>query len=542
MSRGFARPAGRRHARRTAALTLSAAALFVTAACGGSGGGASAVKNPDGVLTIGINRAADDLDPFAFKGIFNVQSMVFEPLVASGENGKILPALAKSWEISADGKTYTFHLRPGVTFSDGSPWTAEAAKKSLHMWIGDPNLKDFLVTSALVTDITATNDLTLTLKLSKPYAYVLRDLSLVRPVRFLSPKVFTADGKYGGKPIGTGPWVVKSNGPTETVLTRNKDYWGHAPEFAEVDLKVIPDAKTRLTALRSGDIDLIGGAWTGSMLPEDAQELKNRPGGGVKLSAAPGTTTQILGFNPDRKRLTSDPAVRKAISLAIDRKAIAQSRYFGFADPAGSLMPGTVPTGEGKPAPAADLEAARQVLQKAGWTGQGTRSKNGVPLKLDILVAEENQPGVRQLAEVIQATLKKIGVNVQINATDHATSHDAVPAGEYDMTIFYTIGAPYDPLGTLTNSFLSTLASSDGKIWTDPARLDPLIEKAVTARTEKERDTAITAIYRLLDDTSAFVPLVYPQRLWASGPRAHDVKLAPTDYDFPLDGIWMSGD
>ncbi|WP_236794214.1 ABC transporter substrate-binding protein [Amycolatopsis sp. GM8] len=541
MARNPAQRAGRHRVRR-AALMLSAAALFATAACGGSGSGASDVKNPNGVLTVGINRAADDLNPFAFKGIFDVQSMIFEPLVASGENGKILPALAESWDTSADGKTYTFHLRPGVKFSDGTPWTAEAAKKSLDMWIGDANLKDFVVTSAVVSAVTATDDLTLTLSLSKPYAYVLRDLSLVRPVRFLSPKAFGADGKYGGQPIGTGPWVVKSNGPTETVLTRNPGYWGTAPEFAEVDLKVIPDAKTRLTALRSGDIDLIGGDWTGPMLPEDAQELKNRSGGGVKLTTAPGTTTQLLGFNPAPSRLTSDPAVRKAISLALDRKAIAQNRNLGFAEPAGSLMPSTVPTGEGKTAPPPDLNAAKQVLQAAGWTGDGTRSKNGVPLKLEILVAEENQPGVRQLAEIIQATLKDIGIQVQIDAVDHATSHDAVPAGQYDMTIFYTIGAPYDPLGTLTNSFLSTLESTDGKIWTDPARLDPLIEKAVAAPSEPERDADLSGVYRFLDDNSAFVPLVYPQRLWAAGPRVHNLTLAPTDYDFPLAGVWVSGD
>lgn len=280
----------RRHRLQLAIGTLSAVVLLVTSACSATGGSgpATSEKDPDGVLTIGVNRAVDDINPFTFEAIFNVQSMVFEPLVEYGDNGEIVPALAESWEVSPDGKTFTFHLREGVTFSDGAPWSAEAAKKSLDLWIGDEGYS-FIEISKIVTEVTATDDLTLTLTLSRPYAFVLQELSLVRPVRFLSPNAFDGDGGYGGEPIGTGPWVLESNTPNETVLTRNKEYWGGAPDVAEVVIKVIPDAKTRLTALRTGDIDLIGGAWTAPLLPEDAQEIEGM-GGGVELLTAPGTT------------------------------------------------------------------------------------------------------------------------------------------------------------------------------------------------------------------------------------------------------------
>lgn len=530
------------HRMRIAVAALAAALLVTTSACSGIGGGgaAGAEKDPNGVLTIGVNRAVEDLNPFAFEAIFNVQSMIFEPLVQYGEDGNIVPALATSWEESPDGKTLTFHLREGVTFSDGAPWNAEAAKKSLDLWIGDEGYS-FLETSKVITEVTATDELTLTLALSRPYPYVLQELTLVRPVRFLSPKAFDADGGYGGEPVGTGPWVLESNSPTETVLTRNDDYWGGAPDVAEVVIKVIPDAKTRLTALRTGDIDLIGGAWTAPLLPEDAQQIKEM-GGGLELLTAPGTTTQLLAFNPDPDRLTSDPAVREAIGLALDRKAIAERLYLGFATAAGSLMPDTVPTGRGEPAPAPDIDAANAVLDAAGWTGEGVRSRDGVELKLEILVAEEKQPGVRQLAEVIQAMLKKIGIAVEIDAVDHATSHDEIPEGHYDMTIFYTIGAPYDPITTLTNFFLSTVPTSDGKIWTDPAKLDPLITDVLEAPTDDRREAAYQAVYDFLEAQSAFVPLVYQESVWAHGPQVHGLTLAPTDYDFPLDGIWVAKD
>ena len=296
---------------RLAVGALSAAAILVTSACSGVGGTGGGEKDPNGVLTIGVNRAVEDLNPFAFEAIFDVQSMIFEPLVEYGEDGEIVPGLAESWEESKDGKTLTFHLRKGVTFSDGAPWNAEAAKKSLDVWIGDEGYS-FLETSKVVTGVTATDEPTLTLTLSRAYPYVLQELSLVRPVRFLSPNAFDAKGEYGGEPIGTGPWVLESNSPTETVLTRNEDYWGEAPEAAEVAIKVIPDAKTRLTALRTGDIDLIGGDWTAPLLPEDAQEIE-KGGAGLERGHRPGTTTQLLGFNPAPDRITSDPAVREAI-------------------------------------------------------------------------------------------------------------------------------------------------------------------------------------------------------------------------------------
>ena len=531
---------GRRRGR--LAVAVFCAALFTTTACSGIGGAAtgSSEKDPNGVLTIAVNRAVEDLNPFAFEAIFNVQSMIFEPLVEYGEGGKLLPCLATSWEQSRDGKTLTFHLRKGVTFSDGAPWNAEAAKMSFDVWVGD-EAYSFLESSKVITNVTATDEYTLTLTLSRPYPYVLQELSLVRPVRFLSPNAFNDKGEYGGEPIGTGPWVLKSNTPTETVLTRNESYWGGAPEFAEVDIKVIPDAKTRLTALRTGDIDLIGGDWTAPLLPEDAQEIEAM-GNGTELVTAPGTTTQLLAFNPDPSRLSSDPAVREAIGLALDRDAIVENLFLGFGAGAGSLMPDTVPTGEGEPAPAPDTEAAKDVLEAAGWTGDGVRSKDGVPLELEILVAEEKQPGVRQLAEVIQDMLKEIGIAVEINAVDHATSHDDIPEGRYDMTIFYTTGAPYEPITTLTNYFFSTVPTSDGKIWTDPARLDPLITAVLEAPTEEKRAAAYQAVYDFLADQSAFVPLVYQDRRWAHGPQVHDLALPPTEYDFPLDGIWLSKD
>ena len=205
-------------------------------------------------------------------------------------------------------------------------------------------------------------------------------------------------------------------------------------------------------------------------------------------------------------------------------------------------MPDTVPTGEGESAPQPDTDAAEELLEAAGWTGDDVRSKDGVPLELEILVAEEKQPGVRQLAEVIQAMLKEIGIAVEIDAVDHATSHDEIPEGHYDMTIFYTIGAPYDPITTLTNFFLSTVPTSDGKIWTDPANLDPLITDVLETPTDAARDTAYQAVYDFLGEQSAFVPLVYQPRVWAHGPRVHDLSLAATDYDFPLDGVWVSKD
>src|SRR5437660_1606484 len=196
-----------------------AVAVATTAAGCASGASNEGSGSQGGTLTIAISKQVGNLDPYKFDALWHVQALIFEPLVRYGEGGKIEPALAQSWQVSPDGLTYTFALRPGVKFSDGTPWNAQAALAGLKHWVGNKRY-DFLGATAAIKKTTAVDDLTLRLELDAPFPGLLQELSITRPVRFLSPSATNTDGGMKD-PIGTGPFTLVSNGTTETVLQRN---------------------------------------------------------------------------------------------------------------------------------------------------------------------------------------------------------------------------------------------------------------------------------------------------------------------------------
>ena len=145
------------------------------------------------------------------------------------------------------------------------------------------------------------------------------------------------------------------------------------------------------------------------------------------------------------------------------------------------------------------------------------------------------------MGEVLQNELRKAGIGVSIRNVDHLTKHDEIPAFNYDLSLFVTYGAPYDPHGSLTALFLSTYQSgTDGKIWMDAAQLDPLIVTALGAD-EASRDAAYQAVFAWIHDNHAAVPIYHATRIWAHGPRVSAFSISPTEYEFPLEGIALGG-
>ena len=527
------------------AAVLGTLAALVLTACGGGDGGDGSASEPSGgsraadteaSVTFAMGRPAGNLDPHLYDGLWNVQNLVFEPFVQYGQDGEIVPALAEKWEVSEDGKTYTFTLRQGVTFSDGTPWDATAAKWNLERWVGIPD-NDFLGSTMRITSIDTPDPQTVVLQLSSAYPLLLQEFSITRPVRLLSPKAVDASGAYT-EPIGTGPFVVQSNESSETVLVRNEDYWGDKPQFAELVLKVLPDAKARINALRTGEVDVTGGDFVAPLSPDDAATLEDSPSG-TKLVKGTNTSTLLLAYNTDKGKVASDQAVREAIDAAIDRQALVNV-YQGYAEPAGSLFPSTIPHSDGAPAPERDLEAAQAKLEDAGWTGDGIRSKDGKKMEMVLAVSEEAAPGSRALGEGIQAQLRELGIEVKVQDLDHATRHDVIPARQYDMALFYTIGAPYDPHNSLTDLFKSTVPSGpDGKIYLDP-EFDPYIDRSLAAVSVEEREAAYGEALEYLRERTALSPLLVQNRLWAHGERVTSLELPPTEYDLPFAGLTVS--
>lgn len=486
-------------------------------------------------LRVAVAGETGDLDLLQNVSTLSSYTVVFDGLIHYGPGGTLEPGLAIVWSVADDGLSISFDLREGVTFSDGTPFDAAAAEWNLKRWMGVEDFSWIGIADAydgIVKD--APNKITV--KLKRPVPAALLELTIVRPVRFLSPKAVDGSGKQTA-PIGTGPWIVESYSSTETILVRNDDYWGEKPAFSRMELKVVPDELARANALRAGELDVIGGDWVAPLSPRRAKALE---GEGMVIVAEPGTATTILGYSP-KSAMMQEQGVREAIFLGIDRAAISTVLFEGYADPTVDIFPTTVPTaGSRHEVPARDVAAAQSALSKAGWIGDGSGwTKDGQVLAIDFLVSEASFPGSRRIAEMIQAMLIEVGFKVNISSVDNATMHERRPAFDYDLTFFATYGAPYDPHGSLGASFVSTVDTGpDGKIYISD-ELDGVVLTALETA-GGAREAAMQSIYDWLFDNVAACPLLVTQRIWAVNPRVQGFSLPATDYDLPYKDIMLS--
>lgn len=488
------------------------------------------------VLRIAIAKPAGDLDLLKHYGIWAVQDLMFEPLVKYGAGGEIQPCLATDWTLADDGLRLDLTLRQGVTFQDGTPFDAEAAKWNLERWLGTEKFS-WMNVSRLFDGVEITGDHAIAIRFKEPVVALMHELSYTRPPRFVSPKAIGADGAQA-EPVGTGPWRQVSADDTESVFERFDGYWGDKPAFARLEAKVIPDSRARVAALRAGEIDMSGGFWIAPLTPVEAKQLEDA---GIPVVVDPGNVTLVLAFNPKRSPVIADQNVRHAISIGLDRGGIAQAIYLGYARPAGSLFSDALPlSGKQDPAPVRDVTAAAALLEEAGWTGSPIRQKDGVPLTVEMVVSPDAVPGSRLMAEVMQAQLREIGVDMAIRSVDHASKHTDMLDGNYDMGFFLTYGAPFEPFGTIVGLFLSTFANDvEGKIVTDPENLDPLITAAMTARPENA-EAELQKFYDWLRDNDACTPILYVPSIWAHSPRLGGFISPPTEYDMPYENITPS--
>ncbi|KJQ52754.1 ABC transporter substrate-binding protein [Microbacterium sp. SA39] len=510
--------------------TITAAALSVALIASLAACSPAAPADDGSTITFAVSHPLGELNPRVMAGDFPAQDLIFEPLIRYGQDGDLVPALATSWETSEDGLTTVFTLRDDVTFTDGEAFNAEAAKWNFDQWVGKPEYLS-IGSSQRISSVEATGEFELTLTLSEPYSALLQELTLVRPVRFASPASIDAAGTFLG-PIGTGPYVIDRNDNQGGSFTPNADYWDGTPKYEELEFQIIDDSASRALALRSGDVDVIGGDWLAPISPIEADQLKDA--NNVQLVTGDGFNTLLLGFNfldgPG-----SDPAVREAVSGALDTEVFADVYYRGYAKAADALYPPNIANAPSAPQGVAfDAEAAGAVLDEAGWKLSGdTRTKDGEPLELNMVVSDSVFPGARLLSQQVQASLQTIGVTVTIETVDTTTYADRISRGDYDLAFYQTYGAPYDPLTTLTFMFLSTGDRVDGRVFQSDA-VDAGIVEAQRAVTDGQATAAYDSIYTAMADEYGFVPLVWPSRIWAASDSIEDFTLAPTEYGLPI--------
>ena len=303
--------------RRTLAL---AAGLMLVA-------GAAAAQRTD--IVVGMQLEPPILDPTAgaAAAIDEVTyANVFEGLTRFGPDGAILPALAESWEAAPDGLSWVFHLRDGVTFHDGTPFTAEDVVFSFDRAVAEGSLNAQKGLFAGINEVTAIDDVTLEIGLDAPKASLLTNLAWGDAV-IVSPA--TADGN-AQNPVGTGPFAFSNWVQGDRIeLVRRDDYWGEAPALEKITFKFISDPTAAFAAMMAGDIDV----FPNYPAPENLAQFEADPRFQVLVGSTEGET--ILAINNARPPF-DDLRVRQAIAHAIDRKAIVDGAMFGYGTPIGS--------------------------------------------------------------------------------------------------------------------------------------------------------------------------------------------------------------
>ena len=483
-------------------------------------------------LVLASGRNLGPGNPHDYSTSMVVLDLLYEPLVRYDSNGDIQPALAESWEISDDGLTWTFNLRQEVTFHDGMPFNAEVVKWNLERWVGSDR-HNWLPTTSRITSIEAPDQSTVVLTLSEPYYPAMQDFALVRPVRFLSSDGVDNAGEFA-EPVGTGPWKVESLSDTRAVLVRNEAYWGEKPELDELVIEVILDGQTRMAALLSGEVDVIGGEYLGGISLESLPVLERNDD--VRILAGEGVTSFYIATKYDSPPF-EDVRVRQALNHAIDRAGISGALFSGRAEPAQHLLPGSIPyvTVADSDLYEYNPERAMALLTEAGWAlnGSGVFEKDGAPLKMTLVVDQSRLPQTATMAEAMQAQFKDVGIELDIRALDYSGWLDAFYTREYDLIMRFSWGPPYDPHALLTGAFYTDPSEEPTVSYSNPA-LDELIDSALASTDEMKRQEIYNQIWQKLDEEAAIIPLLYPHRVYAVRNAVEGFQLGGSEYDWAL--------
>ena len=396
-----------------AAIRLRALAqifLFAAFASGSWMGSASAQKQ-GGNITVGLEFDIPGFDPLKV-GVYDTSTetaaaAIFDTLVTLDDKGQPQPKLALSWTHSDDYKTWTFKLRPGVKFHDGTPFNAQAVKDNFDRQKDPANKCRCAFYIAYIHDLEAPDDLTVIYHLNDPQVNQPALMTIQSSNNVIhSPTAWKTKGDdYNRNPVGTGPYILKSWAAGDRmVLEKNPDYWnkGH-PYLDRIVLKPLPDAQSRFASLQSGEADIV---WDDEYDADNIQ--KAQKDSKLKVHTYAGSGAQVYAFNTKTAPF-DDVRVRQALVMALDRKKMSQAITNGLARPASN------PYGDGSWVKCKDDGALPEDLEKA----KALLKDYGKPVDFKMIVTAT--PRGRTIGQVLQQFWKRAGANMEIEQIDQAT-------------------------------------------------------------------------------------------------------------------------
>jgi peptide/nickel transport system substrate-binding protein len=500
-----------------AALGASAVMFVASGSAVASSSGAGA-RGDSGTLVVGVAGDYSAFDPclggtpqttevvastYGYPVGFKTRMANGVPTQVADDTNAWVPQLAKSIDISHDYRTYTFHLRPGVKFTqtenpmtaDDWMWTfkRDLAKPAIGFCSSD-------LANAAITSISQVKEINkMTIQIKVPAATNHLTLAYLRSVDFgiidsvAAKKHATKSDPWASHWLathsaGTGPYYVQSVSPgNEVVLARDPDYWGGAGGFSKIVLKVVPDLATRMALMQSGELDMAEG-----IPPRQAQALKHHAGIKV-LDLAQGNRIAIVMNS--KVAPFNNVLVRKALAYALPVKDIIKTVYDGYARPYKSFVLAGIPgySGAGYK-PRYDLAEAKALLAKAGVA-------HGLKLTLTIDAANPDWQGI---ATLYQESLARIGVQLNVD-----TLQDAAFTGKeyaYDLTFAVTGQVPWiDDPGTIADAYMVTNGYANLSHFSN-STIDAIYAKWATKPDSKARESAFVKAQNIFN---ANVPAAY---------------------------------
>jgi ABC-type transport system substrate-binding protein len=489
--------------------------LLTLTGCNSFGGAA-----PPGTLEFLTEASPTNLDPRIGADAYSehIDGLIFSSLVAHDAEMKVIPDLARSWD-TPDPLTYVFHLRSGVKFHNGQALTSADVKFTfdsvLTGAVKSPKRSSF----KMVDSIEAPDDSTIIFHLHEPYASFL--WSLTRPAIGIVPRGSGAD--VAQKPIGSGPFRFVSMTTDEEInLARNADYFGGAPHFENLRIRIVPDMTTRALELRKGSAD----ATVNSLTPDMAATLgKER---GLVADQQPGTPLAYIAFN------FTDPAlakreVRHALAYATDRKTVIQYLLRGQARPAASLLPPSSWAYDAN-TPQYDFDPGRaeQLLDAAGYP----RGADGVRLHLALKTSTDES--VRLMSEALADQWKRVGVALELRPLEFATFYTDITRGSFQMYALRWVGANNDPdiFEFVFSSKKMPPAGANRGRYSNP-QLDLLLQEEHAEMDQEKRKALLMQVQKIVAEDEPYINLWYVDNVCVHRDRLSDIVIPPGgDYDF----------
>ena len=485
-------------------------------------------QTPPNVLVVGQIAEPKSLDPHAVTAVndFRILVNLYDGLVRYKDGTlEVEPSLAESWTISDDGKTYTFKLREGVTFHDGSPFNAEAVKFNFDRMLDEehtfhetgPFPLSFFFSA--VENVSADDDTTVTFNLNAPYAPFLSNLAYPTGL-IVSPEAVKKYGKdFGRNPSGTGAYSFGEwEANAKVVAVKNPNYWDGAPELEAVIYRPITDANTRIAEMLSGGLDVMV-----EVPPDSLQQFKSDASFSVLEQAGPHVWFLILNA---KEAPFDNKAARQAANYAINKTTLVDNILQGTADVAAGPTPPAFAWAynEGLEPYPYDPEKAKALLKEAGYNGE----------EITFYVTEGGSGMLDPVAmgTAIQADLQAVGMNVKIETYEWNTFLGKVNPGLEGKAAMAEMAWMTNDPDTLPFLALRTEAFPDkggfNSGYYSNAKVDELLEKARQVTDQAERAALYKEMQEIVQEDAPWVFVANWKQNAVTKVSVEDFKLQPS--------------